>query len=240
MCEEVNIIIPARSGSKSIKDKNISNLDGHTLLEYSIKVAKQCCDVNKIIVSTNSTKYKNLALKYGADVPFLRPENISGDQSVDMDWFKNLFDYFKNDNLKLPKFWVWLRPTTPIRSPDVINQAIKVLKNCKNADSLRSVHLLPESPFKWYEKDNNGYLKPFGFEYLKNDFTVVNKQELKDVWVPNGYVDIIKSDNIIKNNNLFGKKIIPFRTNFTIEVDSQQELDYLSFMIKYKGNPVFN
>ena len=100
--------------------------------------------------------------------------------------------------------------------------------------------MLPESPFKWYEKDNDGYLKPFGFEYLKNDFTVVNKQELKDVWVPNGYVDIIKSDNIIKNNNLFGKKIIPFRTNFTIEVYSQQELDYLSFMIKYKGNPVFN
>ena len=58
MCEEVNIIIPARSGSKSIKDKNISNLDGHALLEYSIKVAKQCCDVNKIIVSTNSINIK--------------------------------------------------------------------------------------------------------------------------------------------------------------------------------------
>ena len=74
----------------------------------------------------------------------------------------------------------------------------------QECSSLRSIHCF-RSPFKWYEKDNNGYLKPFGFEYLKNDFTVVNKQELKDVWVPNGYVDIIKSDNIIKNNNLFGK-----------------------------------
>ena len=121
-----------------------------------------------------------------------------------MDWFKNLFDYFKNDNLKLPKFWVWLRPTTPIRSPDVINQAISIkkLQECRFS---KICSFASESPFKWYEKDNNGYLKPFGFEYLKNDFTVVNKQELKDVWVPNGYVDIIKSDNIIKNNDIWKK-----------------------------------
>ena len=99
---------------------------------------------------------------------------------------------------------------------------------------------MTESPYKFYENDNTNYLVPFGLNNTGIDHTLKNKQSFSNVWVPNGYVDIVKYDNIVKNKDLFGKNILKFETDFTIEIDSLEELDFLNYYIEKKGNPVFN
>ena len=235
----ISIVIPARKGSKSIIDKNITIVDSHTLLEYSTFVAKGCKNIQNIFVSTDSEEYKDLAIKYGVSVPFLRPKNISKDTSTDIEWFLNLFEEITKLNFNISDYWVWLRPTTPLREINVIERAIKNFINDKNADSLRSVHAMSESPYKFYEDSINNYLTPFGFNKTGIDYTIQNKQSLSNVWIPNGYVDIVKSENIIKNKNLFGKNILKFETEYTIEIDSSEELEFLNYSIEKKGNPVF-
>ena len=79
-------LIPARSGSKGVKDKNIKKLSGHTLLEWSVNVAKRSSLIDRVFVSTDSEEYAILAKSYGAEVPFLRPDSISGDTSSDYDF----------------------------------------------------------------------------------------------------------------------------------------------------------
>ena len=125
---------------------------------------------------------------------------------MDIEWFFNLFEQISKLNYKISEYWVWLRPTTQLRNVEIIEKAIKNILMDKNADSLRSVHLMSESPYKFYENDKSNYLVPFGFKETGIDNTSKNKQSLSDVWIPNGYVDIVKYDNIVKNKDLFGKK----------------------------------
>ena len=83
-------IIPARSGSKGVPHKNIKILAGHPLISYSIQAAKKTSCIEKIIVSTDSTDYANIAREYGAEIPFIRPKKISGDKATDIQFFKHL------------------------------------------------------------------------------------------------------------------------------------------------------
>ena len=133
-------IIPARSGSKGILDKNILNMGGHPLIAWSITTAKQSKLINRIIVSTDSKKYQQISLDYGAEVPFLRPSNISKDDSTDLEFFKHVLDFLKKDSYS-PDLFVHLRPTTPLRDSLVVDKAIKNFDKEKYT-SLRSVHKL--------------------------------------------------------------------------------------------------
>ncbi|MDA9171065.1 acylneuraminate cytidylyltransferase family protein [Alphaproteobacteria bacterium] len=237
--DTVSIVIPARQGSKSIIDKNITLVDKHHLLEYSTLVAKQCKNIENIFVSTDSIEYQKKAIEFGVLAPFLRPVSISGDKSTDIEWFLNLFDEISYLNYNVSKYWVWLRPTSPLRDINVINQAINYMIKNKNADSLRSVHPMSESPYKFYESIDSNYLKPFGIKHTGVDYTSLNKQDLPTVWVPNGYVDIVKSENIIKNKEIYGDNIVKFETDYCIEIDSSEELEFINYHIKKYGNIVF-
>ena len=143
-------LIPARSGSKGVTNKNIRSLDGIHLIGHSILTALKINGVREVIVSTDSEKYAEIARSYGAKTPFLRPKEISNNSSTDFEFFKHFSDNFDmlDDELILH-----LRPTTPIRKIEVINSAIEKIKKDKNATSLRSGHLAPETPFKWFRKD---------------------------------------------------------------------------------------
>ena len=171
--------------------------------------------------------------------PFLRPENISGDASTDIEWFLNLFEEISNLNYNISKYWVWLRPTTPLRDINIVNQAINYMIKNKNADSLRSVHPMPESPYKFYESNQSKYLTPFGIKHTGVDYTCHNKQNLPTVWIPNGYVDIVKSENIINNKEIYGNNIVKFETDLCTEIDSPEELEFINYNIKKNGNIVF-
>ncbi len=220
-------IIPARSGSKSIPDKNILRLGKYPLIAYSIAAAKLSKYSSRVIVSTDSEKYASIAKDFGAEVPFIRPLNFSGDKSVDRDFLVHAMQWFLENESNLPEIWIHLRPTTPLRNPEIMDRAIDYFLKNPEATSLRSAHKAPESPMKWFIKEKN-YFKGFVDSQISN----LPKEMFKETYIPNGYIDIVKSSNVMKNFNIHGNKILAFSTPVVNEVDSIEEFEYISFQLK--------
>ncbi len=212
-------VIPARSGSKSIKDKNLLKIKGKSFLELSILTAKKSSLINRIIVSTDSEKYAKLSEKFGAEVPFLRPKSISKDNSHDKEFFTHLIKKLKNLEGYLPEYIIHLRPTTPIRKASIIDDAIKKFIKKKSFNSLRSVQEMSESSFKTFEVSGSS-LKPLSFLDLNIEDLNRPRQSFPKTYQANGYVDIISVDYFLKQNKLHGEKVMAFLTDPVIEIDS--------------------
>ena len=233
-------IIPARSGSKGVPGKNIKLLGGIPLFAFSIIAAKMMPSVSRVIVSTDSEEYAQIAKGYGAEVPFLRPNEISGDKSTDFDLFLHALNWFKENENLIPEYILHLRPTTPLRNPQIMEEAVKLFFENKNlASSLRSGHSAPESPYKWFLKDENNY-----FKGLRDDLTPekVNlpRQSFPSVYIPDGYIDILKSSVILNSGTLHGDKMLVFESPFCVEVDTKDDFEYLEFQIEKEGSSIIN
>jgi CMP-N,N'-diacetyllegionaminic acid synthase len=233
-------IIPARSGSKGVPGKNIRLLGGIPLFAFSIIAAKMMPSVSRVIVSTDSEEYAHIAKEYGAEVPFLRPIEISGDKSTDFDLFLHALNWFKENENLIPEYILHLRPTTPLRNPQIMEDAVKLFIQNKNlASSLRSGHSAPESPYKWFLKDGNNY-----FMGLRDDLTPekVNlpRQSFPSVYIPDGYIDILKSSVILTSGTLHGDKMLVFESPFCVEVDTKDDFEYLEFQIQKEGSSIIN
>jgi CMP-N,N'-diacetyllegionaminic acid synthase len=234
---EIVAIIPARAGSKTLKNKNIELLSGHPLIAYSIAAAKLSKQIDRIIVSTDSEYYAEIALKYGAEVPFIRPKELASDESLDRDFLIHAMQWFNKNEICLPEYWVHLRPTTPLRSPQVIDDAISLIKSKYNSSSLRSGHKAPESPLKWFSMDQYGYFKGLiNSEVEKKEFYNLPKEFFDDVYIPDGYVDVLKASHIMKSKSTHGNHMIGFESPVCIEIDSIEEFEYIQFAIHKKGS----
>lgn len=231
-------IIPARYGSKKVPKKNIKSLGGHPLIAYTILAAKKTKKIDRIIVSTDSRYIGDIAKKYGAEVPFLRPKNLSLDNSTDMEFMMHFLNWFKEKENEIPEFLIHLRPTTPLRDPSLIDNAINSIKKNKIATSLRSVHEMPESPRKAFEI-NNGFLTGLFPNDPRSEYYNLPRQAFPPAYHPNGYVDILKPKFMLDNNKLHGPKILAFQTPFITEIDQSQDFDYLQFIIQTQGHPLY-
>lgn len=204
-------LIPARSGSKGIKNKNIKELDGIPLIAYSIITSLNCPYIDKTIVTTDCPQIAKVSKKYGAEVPFLRPKNISEDSSTDYEFFKHYIEHEKNNGNKIPDLIVQLRPTCPTRTVNELNSSIKMmLDSYDDYDCLRSVVECKKSPYKMYRfKDNR--LVPL-FEEVDGIEKPYNRgrQELPKTYVHNGYIDIVKSKCITEHKSVTGDRIMSF------------------------------
>jgi CMP-N,N'-diacetyllegionaminic acid synthase len=225
-------IIPARSGSKSIKDKNLALLGGYPLIAYSIALAKTTAGIDRVVVSTDSLEYAAIAEKYGAEVPFLRPEALSQDASTDYDFMAHAVNWFDDNANNSPDFWIHLRPTTPLRDAHVVEEAMALIANRQDATALRSGHLSPESPFKWLRKNRDGFLTSLNGDDTNLDKYNGPRQDFPDVLIPNGYVDIVRSSFIREKKLLHGDKVLAFETPFCNELDAPEELDLLEFQLQ--------
>ena len=205
-------------------------MENYPLIVYSIAVAK-LSGIDRIIVSTDSKQYAEISIKFGAEVPFMRPKEISSDTSTDYEWATHAMQWFKNNEESLPEYWFHLRPTTPLRKPKILIEAFNTIVNDENATSLRSAHLVPESPFKWFMKDDNGY-----FKGLRPDLTSekinMPRQYFPKTYNPNGYVDIIRSSYVLNNVDLHGGKMIVYETPVCPEIDTIKDFDYIKYSIQ--------
>jgi CMP-N,N'-diacetyllegionaminic acid synthase len=233
----VNIvaIIPARSGSKSIVDKNIKELSGHPLIAYSIAVAKLSKKVDKVIVSTNSQEYSKIAKEYGAEVPFTRPNEFSSDTSTDKDFLVHAMNWLEENENITPEYWVHLRPTTPLRDLEVVDNAIDKIIQDKSASSLRSGHKAPESPLKWFVKDKH-YFKGL----VAGEKYNLPKESFEQVYIPNGFVDIVKYSFVMNNKEIHGDKMIGFESPICTEVDSAEEFEYIQYQLDRNGSKLLD
>ncbi len=225
-------LIPARSGSKSIPDKNIVSLGGEPLLAYSIRAALKCELIEEVIVSTDDEGYARIAEESGALVPFMRPAELAGDSSGDLDVVIHILEKFMEIRGAAPEIIVHLRPTTPLRDSGVVDDAIRYyLDNEDEASALRSVHEMPESAYKMLEFDGR-FLK--GVFTGTRDLDALNnaRQSYPSTYYPNGYVDVLKSPFVYEFKNIHGSDVLAFETEPVIEVDSRFELGLLELQIE--------
>ncbi len=200
------------------------------MIAYSIAIAK-ILGINRVIVSTDSEKYAEVSVKFGAEVPFMRPKEIASDNATDYEWALHAMEWFKNNENFLPEYWFHLRPTTPLRKPKILIEAFNTIVNDENATSLRSAHLVPESPFKWFMKDDNGYFKGLRPD-LTSEKVNMPRQYFPKTYNPNGYVDIIRSSYVLNNVDLHGDKMIVYETPVCPEIDTIKDFDYIKYSIQ--------
>lgn len=205
----IHALIPARSGSKGIPGKNIKIYKQYPLIAHSILSAKKEKNISKIIVSTDSVEIQNIAIQYGADCPFLRPSNISGDLSSDLECFQHYLNWLKNNNQILPDILVHLRPTYPERK-DLLSNCLNTFLDVRDKySSLRTVIPIDKSLFKMYTITSKK-LNPTYFEYkdIKEPFNQA-RQLLPVTYLHNGCVDIINRSTI-ENNSMTGHTIYAY------------------------------
>lgn len=221
-------IIPARKHSKSIKDKNIMNYKGIPLFLHSINHAKNSNYITKTFLTSDSSEYLDFIKNEGV-IPIKRPSEYACDTSNDIEFMTHFIEYLTKTNDKCDLI-VHLRPTTPERSIDVINNAICCFINHYNEyDSLRSVTKNEKCIFKTYTVDNNILVPLFSkINDIKEPYNV-GRQQLPITYIHNGYIDIMKPSTIIKMKSMTGLKILPYIINESvIDIDTYDDLKSLN------------
>jgi CMP-N-acetylneuraminic acid synthetase len=238
MKNDILALIPARGGSKGVPGKNIKLLGGYPLIAYSICAAKMTKNIDRVIVSTDSKDIANISRKYGAEVPFMRPAEISCDNSTDLELFQHLIGWLEK-NKAIPDLIIHLRPTTPFRQALEITRAIKSIKDRPDATSLRSIHELSEPPYKMFQLNADGYLEGFFPNDPRPEYYNLPRQVFPKAYHPNGYVDIIKTDFVKRSGALHGPKMLGFVTPEVAEVDRPEDFEYLEYELKNIKNEVY-
>jgi len=236
---DVIAIIPARSGSKGVIGKNVCLLAGYPLVAYSIVAAKMTKTIGRVIVSTDSEEIAEICKKFGAEVPFLRPAEYSGDQSQDIEFVLHAIDWFQNNEKAVPEYLVHLRPTTPLRAPHIIDVAIRKIYDDREASSLRSGHPAAESPFKWFQMSEKGYFKGIRPQDSNEDLNLP-RQAFPQVYIPDGYVDVLKTSFIRKTGIMYGERMLGFISPICKEVDTIEDFEHLEYEIKRKDSPLLD
>ncbi len=216
-------LIPARSGSKRIPNKNIKLLGGFPLMVWSIAASKMS-NLKGTFLSTDSKEYADIGIKFGADW-IMRQNGISDDDSGDYGYLKEAFDITKVDMIAI------LRPTIPLRDPKIIDKAIDLI-NGTILTGLRSAYELSEPPYKNY-KIKMGFWEPYSTGYYGKGYH------------RNGYIDIVKRDVIesltsdTSEQALYGSMNWPFETNNVGEIDTEEDLDYVEWRLQKYGSPIY-
>jgi len=231
----VLVVIPARSGSKGVVDKNIREVGGHPLLAYSIAVALKINNLQGIILSTDSAHYADLGNTYGAETPFLRPTHISGDNSSDLECFLHLLEFYSDSHREIPEVLIHLRPTTPIRDIEVVERAVQLLLDDPSATALRSVQEMSQSAYKFFEIEDR-YLRMIFTGDAGLDAANAPRHQFPSTFSPNGYVDVLRT-SVLTSGYLHGDRVIGFLTPPSIEVDTHRDLETLTRWVD--NNPDF-
>lgn len=231
--KKIIALIPARSGSKSLPDKNIKLFKGKPLLAHSIIVAKSVNLIDEIYVSSDSEKYLEIAKEYGDIQVILRPKCISYDETSDQDVFKHfIFEYY-NKNGFYPDIVVHLRPTYPLRTKQLLLSTLNTfMNNYDEYDSLRTVIPMEKSLFKMYTLFNNCLEPPYKkFLHLVEPHNLV-RQVLPPTYLHNGCIDIVKYETIIVKNSMTGDKILPY----IMDVSCDNDIDTLNDFIRAENS----
>lgn len=238
--KDVVAIIPARSGSKGVPQKNVRLVAEYPILAYSIIAAKLAPSISRVLLSTDSAEYAELGRRFGAEAPFLRPEPLAGDKSTDRDFFLHAMHWLDENEGAVPEWWIHLRPTTPLRDPTHIEAAIRTIQSRPDATALRSGHPASESPFKWFSRDEDGYFRGIRPHDPRPEYYNLPRQAFEAVYVPDGYVDIVRASQVLNSPSLHGNQMLGFESPPCIEVDTLSDFDRLEYELQRHGSPLLD
>ena len=223
---EILAVIPARGGSKGIPRKNIRLFSGWPLLAWSIAAARQSRSMSRVIVSTDDEEIASVARQLGAEVPFLRPAEFAKDESTDLPAFQHALEWLGEHEKYHPEIVVQLRPTSPLRPPSLVDDAVKVLKRHTDADSVRGVVAAGQNPYKMWQLEGQdlpmknliaapGVAEPYN----------APRQILPPVYWQTGHIDVIRTATILDKGSMSGEVIYPLviDSRYSIDIDNLQD-----------------
>ena len=204
-------LIPARSGSKRVPDKNIRPLAGHPVMAYTIAAALQSEIFSSVIVSTDSRRYADIARYYGAEVPFLRPPELGGDVSPDIEWLEYTLKRLQEEGRKYDCFSI-LRPTSPFRQPETIQRAWQAFLAEEGVDSLRAVEKCQQHPGKMWVVRGNRMMPLLPLSPSQQPWHSSQYQSLPKVYVQNASLEIAWVRVVFNERTIAGNVVMPFFT----------------------------
>jgi YrbI family 3-deoxy-D-manno-octulosonate 8-phosphate phosphatase len=235
---EVLAVIPARGGSKGIPRKNIRDFAGYPLISYSIAAGLQSHYVTRTIVSTDDEEIAAVARQFGAETPFLRPVEFSQDKTVDLPVFKHALEWLAQNENYHPDVMVQLRPTSPVRPRNCVDDAVRLLLDHPEADSVRGVVEAGQNPYKmWQIEKSSGQIRPLlGVEGVPEAYNAP-RQVLPDVYWQTGHIDAIRPRAILEKNSMSGEIILPLviDVRYTIDIDSPADWQKSEWLVTDGG-----
>lgn len=204
--------IPARSGSKRIPDKNIMPLAGHPMLAYTVRSAIDSGIFDSVVCATDSQLYADIAAYYGAEVPLLRSQDISGDRSADIEWVLWMLQLLDVLGCRFEIFSI-LRPTNPFRSVSTIQRAWKSFTEDPMADSLRAVEKCKQHPAKMWTIRGRRMLPILPFSSNGVPWHSSQYISLPEIYVQNASLEIAWSRTVLEHGSIAGEVVIPFISN---------------------------
>lgn len=212
-------VIPARSGSKGLKDKNIKLLHNKPLMAYAIECARESGIFDCVHVSTDSPEYARIAEEYGAEVPFLRSDALSSDTATTWDAMRFVLQEYEKLGKQFDTLTV-LQPTSPLRKPEDVQGAFRLFEE-KQADAVVGVCEVEHSPLWSNTLPEDGCLKGFIREEVNGP-----RQRLSVYYRINGAIYILKTDFLMAKGNLYGEHSYAYVMPKERSVDIDHELDF--------------
>ena len=220
---EVLAVVQARGGSKGIPGKNIRKLGGHPLIAYSITSGLAAASVTRLIISTDDDEIAEVAKDYGAEVPFMRPDELATDDMQDYPLFEHALTWLKNSENYVPHIIVQLRPTSPLRPKGSIDDAVKLLSKDINVDCVRTVIPSQQNPYKMW-RGGEKYLTPLLGDEFPEPYNMP-RQRLPQTYWQTGHLDVIRYETIIEKKSLTGECVLPLiiEPKYCTDIDNLED-----------------
>jgi CMP-N,N'-diacetyllegionaminic acid synthase len=230
MKKKVLCVIPARKGSKGLRNKNIKKLNKIPLIAWSILTAKKCKLIDEIIVSTDCPKISKIAMKYGANVPFIRPKKFATDKASSFSVLKHAIDFFKKKKNYFD-YIIMLEPTSPLRNSKDVDFCINKIKK-DNIESLVSVtRVVDEHPYFLYSINKKNILRP----YLKKQKKLyIRRQDVSPLYYLEGSIYISKITTLLNEKTWYHKKTQAFEVEKwkSLEIDDIDDFKLAQFYLQ--------
>lgn len=226
-------IIPARSGSKGLPDKNIRPLCGKPLLAWSIESALNSKYIDEVVVSTDSEVYAEIAREYGAQVPFIRPSQLSTDTTSTFEVLKHCIEFYQSHLGREFEYVVLLEPTSPLREKGDIDKAIERLVATPKAQSIVGICATESCNPAFLLRLDEGFIRA----YENTDFKPIRRQDIQSVYFFEGSLYISQMDAFLKHQNFYHHLTLGFEVPKwkSLEVDDEDDFAMIEAMAqKYK------
>jgi len=233
--EDVSLlaIIPARGGSKSISRKNIAPLAGRPLIAWTIEAAQASLLVDRVVVSTDDVEIAEVAQNYGAEVPFIRPPELAQDDTPGIDPVLHGIQWLAENQGYEPDYVVLLQPTSPLRTSEDIEQAMK-LASSQRADSVLSVTPVAHHPYRMKLLDTEGRIKDFRRAPQRG----IQRQNLPPVYGLNGAIYLVKRRPFLQHRTWFGARTYAYvmEQERSLDIDTPWDLRLAELILKDNQN----
>ncbi|KAA9327397.1 acylneuraminate cytidylyltransferase family protein [Adhaeribacter soli] len=225
--ENVLAVVPARGGSKGVKDKNIYLINGKALLCYAVETGLKCPHVTETYISTDSGLYEEIAKSCGAESVGLRSPELASDSAKTADALIDLVTRLQSLGKNFD-YVVLLQPTSPVRRPEDISNMLNILRSRPDASGIVSVsRLIEPHPYKLKKITPEGFLNSF----IDGTSSEIPRQQMPPAFKLNGAIYIVRTEFMLQNRKLLDNRTLPYEMEEGVNIDSAADLEYLHYLV---------